>query len=98
MRLLFTVTETFIVPGRGVVLLPELKPVAEEKFKVGDSLRLRRPNGVEDSVPIGGLEFMKPAGGRCQLVVMLTGMEQQDIPVGTEVWSVSETPGGPLLR
>ena len=96
--MLFTVTETFVVPGRGVVLLPELRPVAEEKFKIGDPLRLRRPNGVEDSVRIGGLEFLKPFDGKCQLVVMLTGMGKQDIPVGTEVWSVNETPDGPLLR
>jgi hypothetical protein len=97
-RLLFTVTGTFVVPGRGIVLLPELKPVGEEKFKVGDPLRLRHPNGVESSVPIGELEFLQPINGGCQLVVVLTGMEQQDVPVRTEIWSVNETPGGPLLR
>jgi hypothetical protein len=97
-RLLFTVTETFAVPGRGVVLLPELKPVGEENFKVGDPLRLRRPSGVEDSVRIGALEILKPLDGGCQLAVMLTGMEQHDIPVGTEVWSANETSCDPLVR
>ena len=57
MRLLFTVTEAFTVQSRGVVLLPELNFVGEEKFRVGDPLRLRRPNGIEDSVRIGGLNF-----------------------------------------
>ena len=95
--MLFTVTETFVVPGRCLVLLPELKPVDEEKFRVGDPLRLRRPSGVEDSVRIGGLELLKPLDGKCQLVVTLSGMEQEDVPVGTEVWSVNETPGGPLF-
>ena len=98
MRLLFTVTEAFTVPGRGVVLLPELKPVGGEKFKVGDPLRLRRPDGIEDSVRIGGLEFLKPLDGKCQLVVMLSGVKQEDVPVGTEVWSVNETHGDPFLR
>ena len=96
--MLFTVTETFVMPGRCLVLLPELQPVGEERFKVGDLLRLRRPDGVEDSVRIGGLEFLKPLDGKCQLVVTLSRMEQEDVPVGTEVWSVNETPGGPLLR
>ena len=96
--MLFTVTEMFVVPGRCVVLLPELKPVGEEKFKVGDPLRLRRPNGVEEVVQVGGLEFLKPLDARkCQLVVTLSGMEQADVPVGTEVWSVGENSDNPLF-
>ena len=75
---LFTVTETIVVPGLGIVLLPELKPVGTEKFNVGDPLRLRRPNGREDSVRIGGLEFLQPLDGKCQLVVMLSGMKKVD--------------------
>ena len=50
-RLLFTVTETFTVQGRGIVLLPELRPVGDEHFRVGDLLKLRRPDGREDLVP-----------------------------------------------
>ena len=46
MRLLFTVTEAFTVPGRGVVLLPELTFVGDEKFRVGEPLRLRFANGA----------------------------------------------------
>jgi hypothetical protein len=87
-----------IVPGRCVVLLPELRPVGEEKFNVGDPLRLRRPNGVEQLVQIGDLAFLKPLDGDCKLVVTLSGMRQEDVPVGTEVWSVSEAPDDPLLR
>jgi hypothetical protein len=97
MRLLFTVTETFAVPRRCVVLLPELKPIGEETFKVGDPLRLRRPNGVEDVVQIGGLELLNPLDGKCQLVVTLSGIEKEDVPVGTEVWSVGDIPEQPLF-
>jgi hypothetical protein len=44
--------------GVGVsFLLPERRPAGEEKCKVGDPLRLRRPNGVEDSVQIGCSKF-----------------------------------------
>jgi hypothetical protein len=33
---------------------------AKENFRAGDSLRLKRPDGVEDMVRIGGLELLKP--------------------------------------
>jgi hypothetical protein len=89
-RLLFTVTGTFTVQGRGIVLLPELRPVGDEHFRVAYPLRLRRPDGTEDLVPIGGLEFLKPLSGKCQLVVMLLGKEKGYVPIGTEVWSVED--------
>jgi hypothetical protein len=88
MRLLFTVTQTFAIQGRGVVLLPELRLIGEERFRVGDPLLLKRPDGKQDQVRIGGLEFLTPISGRCQLVVMLTDRSREDVPVGTEVWSV----------
>jgi len=87
-RCLFTVTETLAVRGRGVVLLPELKPVGAEKFIVGGPLTLRRPDGSEELVRIGGLEFLKPLEGKCQLVVALWGKTKEDVPIGTEVWSI----------
>src|SRR6266581_1386688 len=87
-RLLFTVTETFTVQGRGIVLLPELQPVGDEHFRNGDPLRLRRPDGSEDLVPIGGLTFLCALEEKCQLVVLLSGKEKGYVPVGTEVWSV----------
>ena len=89
-RLLFTVTETFTVQGRGIVLLPELKPVGEDHFRVGDPLRLRRPDGSEDLVSIGGLNFLCALGEKCKLVVLLSGKEKGYVPIGTEVSSVKE--------
>jgi hypothetical protein len=82
---LFTVTETFNVQSLGIVLLPGLRPVGHEHFRVGDPLRLRRPDGSKDLVPIGALEFLKPLSGKCQLVVMLLGKEKEYVPIGTEV-------------
>jgi hypothetical protein len=48
--------------------------VGEEKFKVGDLLVLKRPDGVRDLARIGGLEFLNPsgAGEECQLVITLS--------------------------
>src|ERR1035438_108750 len=96
-RLLFTVTESFTIPGRGIVLLPELRPVGEEKFNVGDRLKLRLPNGEEELVHIGGLELLKPTNGPCQLAVILLGKSKEEVPPRTEVWSVQvnlENPDG----
>jgi hypothetical protein len=88
-RLLFTVTETFTVQGRGIVLLPELKPIGEERFSVGELLALKWPDGAKGVVRIGGLELAKPVrGGGCQLVVMLSRKSREEVPIGTEVWSV----------
>jgi len=91
MRLLFTVTEAFTLPGRGVVLLPELNFVADEKFRVGESLRLRFADGTEERVQIGGLEFLKPLSGNCLPVIMLGGKSREDVPAGTEVWAIEKS-------
>lgn len=90
-RLLFTVIEVFTAPGRGIVLLPELRPVGEERFSVGDPLIVQRPDGTEVMVQIAGLEFLKASDGSCQLLVMLSGKSKEDVPVGTEVWSVASS-------
>jgi hypothetical protein len=55
-RLLFTVRDVFSIQGRGIALVPERKPIDGERFRVGDSLRLRRPDGTEEIVEIGGIE------------------------------------------
>lgn len=89
MRLLFRVEETINVPGRGVVLLPELRPIEQERFSVGDPLVLKYPSGVEEMVRIGGLEFLKHLDSKCELVVMLSQKSKDDIPIGTEVWSIN---------
>jgi hypothetical protein len=87
-RLLFTVSQTFTIQGRGITLLPELKPVGGEVFMVGDPLRLKRPDGTEDTVKIGGLGFAKVLNAPCQLLVLLRNVNEEDVPPGTEVWSV----------
>ncbi len=88
-RRLFTVADTFLVRGRGVVLLPGIVPVGDERFRVGDALLLKRPNGSEIQTTIGGLEMfqgtIKP-----DIPVLLNGLGKEDVPVGTEVWSIDK--------
>jgi hypothetical protein len=87
-RLLFTVSQTFTIQGRGVTLLPELRPVGDERFKVGDPLRLKRPDGTDELVKIGGIELAKVLNAPCKVLVLLSGKSREDVPIGTEVWSV----------
>jgi len=87
-RLLFTVSQTFTIQGRGVSLLPELRPVGEERFKMGDPLRLKRPDGTGELTKIGGIELATVLNAPCKVLVLLSSKSREDVPIGTEVWSV----------
>jgi hypothetical protein len=68
--------------------------MGDEHFRVGDPLRIKRPDGSEELVRIGGLNLLCAPTEKCQLVVLLSGKEKGCVPIGTEVWSVKE-PGIP---
>ena len=92
-RLLFTVTDTFPIRARGVVLLPGIVPDGEERFRIGDPLLLKRPDGSTLETMIGGLEILTPRTTPFT-PVLLKGLGKNDVPVGTEVWSIGgETAG-----
>ena len=67
------------------MLLPGLLPAGHERFRVGDPLLLRRPNGEEIPATIGGLDLF---GHTDEVPVLLAGLTRGDVPIGTEVWSV----------
>jgi hypothetical protein len=86
-RLLFKVEDTFLIRARGVVLVPGIVPVGDEGFRIGDGLRLKRPDGTEVETTIDGLE-MFTCTTKPDFPVLLKGFGREDVPVGTEVWSV----------
>ena len=93
-RHLFTVSDTFMIHGRGLIPVPGIVPVGEECFRVGDPLLLKRPDGSEVRTAIGGLAHLDPNPNR-EVVVLLKELTKDNVPVGTEVWSVGgETAGG----
>ncbi len=61
-------------------------PEGDERFRVGDRIALRRPDGSSIDTQIGGLELLDPDPRR-DVVIMLKGLAKEDVPVGTEVWS-----------
>jgi hypothetical protein len=87
-RHLFTVEDTFLIEGRGLVPTPGIVPQGDERFRVGDPIRLKRPDGSEIEWQIGGLEFICPPPRQDEVVILLKGLGKNDVPIGTEVWSV----------
>ncbi|MFN0198942.1 MAG: hypothetical protein ACKVT0_19510 [Planctomycetaceae bacterium] len=87
-RHLYTVSDTFFLQGRGVVLIPGIKPVDDELFRIGDPIVLRKPDGTTMNTEIGGIEMLDP-NPNYEVVIMLKGLTKDDVPVGTEVWSAN---------
>ncbi len=88
-RMLFKVEHCFEIRNHGVVILPGIVPQGYQRFRVGDSLELRRPDGTAVITSIVGLEFMNPMPANHALAVVLpTQLTKVDVPVGTEVWSI----------
>jgi translation elongation factor EF-Tu-like GTPase len=86
---LFTVEDSFAISGRGLVPVPGIVPIGTERFKVGDSITLVRPDGTRVSTSIGGLEIMNP-NPKNEIVILLRELSKEEVPIGTEVWSVDE--------
>ena len=88
-RKLFTVEDTFVIRQRGVVVVPGIAPLGEEKFRIGDPLELRRPDGTRRQTAIAGLEmFHRPEPSAAFPLLLPQDITKEDVPIGTEVWSV----------
>ena len=93
-RLLFIVEESFAIKGRGLVPVPGIVPQGVERFRVGDPILLKRPDGSSLAWQIGGLELISGGPPRDDVVVLLKGLRKEEVPVGTEVWSADVPDGG----
>ncbi len=89
-RCLFVVEDTFHIKSRGLVPLPGIIPQGEERFYVGDPIRLKRPDGTCLEWKIGGIEMIHctPPRPKNDVVILLQGLSKDEVPIGTEVWSV----------
>jgi len=91
-RCLFVVSDTFIIKGRGIILIPGIKPQGDERFRVGDIVELRKPNGIATHAKIAGIEMFTPppADGSFPILLKESSVEIADVPIGTEVWSLGQ--------
>jgi hypothetical protein len=90
-RRLFVVEDTFCIKGRGLVLLPGIIPEGEERFRAGDPILIKRPDGSCLESTIGGIEMLlgSPPKPRKDYVILLHGLGKDDVPIGSEAWSVN---------
>jgi hypothetical protein len=88
-RLLFVVEGAFLIRGRGLLVLPGITPSEDERYSRGDPILLRRPDGSAKLWRIGQIELMMTPVPRAEVPIVLEGLGSDDVPVGTEVWSVA---------
>ena len=84
-RLLFTVKDAFEIRGR-LVLAPGIQPQEYERFRIGDIVSLRRPDGIVANRQIDGFEFISPNPSKA-VVICFHDLRKSDVPIGTEFWS-----------
>jgi hypothetical protein len=77
---LFTVTQAFMITGRGVVLMPGLGENASY-VKPGSKIRLVRPDMSELRTSIQGITFNDQHD-----ILLAPEVTKADVPPGTEVW------------
>ena len=89
-RRLLVVEQRFWIRGRGLVVTPGVVPVEGERIKAGDCVLLIRPDGSTRDVMIRGTStyFLPDSSARVDLLLDLRSKEE--VPIGTEVWSVGE--------
>jgi hypothetical protein len=88
-RRLFVVEDTFLIKGRGLVPVPGIVPEGEERFRLGDLIVIKRPDGSCLGATIGGIEiFSTPPRTRDDFAIVLKDLNKEDVPIGSEVWSV----------
>ena len=89
-RRLFTVEDTFLIRGRGLSLWPGVGPEGEERFRVGDALILKRPDGSMIAASIDAAYMVFGGQPRNSYPISVRGLAKQDVPIGTEVWSTDD--------
>ena len=73
-----------------MVFVPGIVPERDERFRIGDVITFRKPDGSSSAVAIGGIEMIscETCVARREVIVLLKELIKEDVPVGTEVWSV----------
>jgi len=88
-RCLFVVSDTVLIEGRGLVLLPGIKPEGDERFRLDDVVELRRPDKSTIRVKISGIEMLNPTPPNGGFAIILKDLvRKEDAPIATEVWSI----------
>ena len=81
---LLTVEDTFLIEGRGVVVLPMM---TDFSGPMSFSVVLRKPSG-EETKAMAHLDIprLNPPKEPYPFLCSLEGMTKQEVPIGTEIW------------
>lgn len=89
-RRLLTVTDTFAIEGRGLVLAPDVDLGSECQLTL--TVELRRPDGSRlRATALAQVPFVSPPNPNRRLRHFLTlhaDVGKDDVPIGTQVWAV----------
>jgi len=81
---LMTVEDTFLIEGRGVVVLPM---ITDYSGPTSYSVILRKPNGDESSVRAHlDVPRINPPRKPYPFICSLADISKQGVPIGTEIW------------
>ena len=99
---LFTVTDVFMLNGRGCVLVPGLSTEPNSpNVKEGARIRLQTPSGRVINTSISAIEhirYSKRPEKICLPILLPDGLTKDDVPIGTEVilledeYEIAKTP------
>ena len=90
MHLLFLVEDAFEIKRRGVVASGPLDD-PDARYRIGDSVEIRRENGSVIRTIISGYTTM-PLPPRGTAEVLLRDLSRDDVQPGDEVWIGDEHP------
>ncbi|MFP2925582.1 hypothetical protein ACLESO_10255 [Pyxidicoccus sp. 3LG] len=87
---LLTVTHTFDIQGRGLVVAPDVDLGDEYQLEV--EVELRRPDGtVLRATALGQMPMINPPNPRLRHMLLFRTLSKQDVPVGTQVWRAEKS-------
>lgn len=89
MRRLLVVTERFLIRSRGVIVAPflDVSEARRDRFPV----ELRRPDGTSQRIEaFSQVPFISPTPAVHHAHVTLLGIAKDDVPEGTEVWTLDD--------
>jgi hypothetical protein len=90
-RLAFIVADSFPVRGVGLLLAPGVGDLAPP-LRVGDRLRLVRPDGAEVASVVRALHMLHAPGPVPNPFLALPELLPADVPPGTAVWVATARP------
>ena len=86
MKRLLTIEDTFLIPARGLVVVPA-PPVNEVRGPGEFEVELRLPDGSRRVDTLTLLhEFITPAPAIRRWGCMFKSLDKAQVPIGTEVW------------